>query len=78
VGGTRTGNARGFTPPLTPPHQGEGDPVAQASWFALYDVQPSMLQQLEMRRHLGKGCRSTLAFAGSAVRATFRIIALKL
>ena len=28
VGGTQEGGARGFTPPLTPPRQGEGNPVA--------------------------------------------------
>jgi len=31
VGGQHEGNARGFTPPLTPPRQGEGNPVASAA-----------------------------------------------
>ena len=31
VGGQSEGNARRFTPPLTPPHQGEGNTVAEAA-----------------------------------------------
>ena len=35
VGGQHEGNARGFTPPLTPPRQGEGDSVAPRGEVAL-------------------------------------------
>jgi hypothetical protein len=48
VGGTRAGDARGFTPPLTPPHQGEGDLLALAATW-----QPASARPIKGARHVG-------------------------
>jgi len=49
VGGANRGNPSSFTPPLTPPHQGEGDPLAQAaSGIATLDAHPVV------RQHFGR------------------------